>query len=406
MSFRPEEIRKDFPILSSEVNKKPLVYMDNGATTQKPLAVINKVSEVYRSLNSNIHRGVHSLSERMTLLYEESRLKISEFINARHNYEVIFTSGATESINVVAFSFGEKYINEGDEIIISAMEHHSNIVPWQLLAERKKAKLKYIPVTLKGELDLDKIPELISDKTKIVAVMHVSNALGTVNDIESIIEVCHRNEIPVLVDAAQSIQHKNIDVQKLDCDFLVFSGHKIYGPTGIGVLYGKNEYLEKMPPFKSGGDMVDVVTLEKTTFNELPFKFEAGTTNYIGAIGLAEAVEYLNKKGVGKIEAYELELAEYANKKLLDIEDLRIYGESENKIATFSFLIDKIHPLDAGMVFGKLGIAIRTGTHCAQPLMRELGVDGTIRASLCFYNTKEEVDLLVEAINRVKTMFG
>ena len=406
MSIDIQKIRKDFPILNQQIYKRPLVYFDNGATTQKPQCVIDEEVKVYSKENSNIHRGVHYLSEQLTQRYEDARKVVQKFINAKYDHEVIFTSGTTESINTVAFSFGEKYIHEGDEIIISTLEHHANIVPWQMLCERKKAILKIIPINDKGELLIDEYQKLISPKTKIVAVNQVSNALGTVNDVKKIIDIAHQNNIPVLIDGAQSVQHDKIDVQELDCDFFVFSGHKLYGPNGIGVLYGKEKWLNEMPPYMTGGEMIKKVSFEKTTFNELPFKFEAGTPNYVSAIGLATAIDYIQELGLGNIAAYEKELLEYGTKKLESIEGLKIIGTAEKKVSVISFNLDNIHHYDAGMVIDKMGIAIRTGHHCAEPLMDRFNIEGTIRASFSFYNTKEEIDKLYEAILIVKQMFS
>ncbi len=406
MSLDIQKIRNDFPILNQQVYNKPLIYFDNAATTQKPQVVIDEELKIYSHENSNIHRGVHYLSEQLTQRYEDARKVIQEFINAKHDHEVIFTSGTTESINTIAFSFGEKYISEGDEIIISTLEHHANIVPWQMLCKRKKAILKVIPINDKGELLLDEYQKLISPKTKIVAVNQVSNALGTVNDVKKLIDIAHQQNIPVLIDGAQSIQHGNVDVQELDCDFFVFSGHKIYGPNGIGVLYGKEKWLNEMPPFMTGGEMIKKVTFEKTTFNELPFKFEAGTPNYVGAIGLVAAINYIQDIGLENITVYEQELLDYATKKLESIDGLRIIGTSEEKVSVISFVLDNIHHYDAGMVIDKMGIAVRTGHHCAEPLMDRFNIEGTIRASFSFYNTKEEIDKLHEALLTVKQMFS
>jgi cysteine desulfurase / selenocysteine lyase len=406
LSLDIQKIRNDFPILNQQIYNKPLVYFDNGATTQKPQVVIDEEVKIYSKENSNIHRGVHYLSEQLTQRHEDARKVVQKFINAPHDHEVIFTGGTTESINTIAFSFGEKYINEGDEIIISTLEHHANIVPWQMLCERKKAVLKVIPINEKGELLLDEYQKLISAKTKIVAVNQVSNALGTVNDVKKIISIAHQKNIPVLIDGAQSIQHGKIDVQELDCDFYVFSGHKVYGPNGIGVLYGKEKWLNEMPPYMTGGEMIKKVTFEKTTFNELPFKFEAGTPNYVSAIALATAINYIQELGLENIAAYEKELLEYGTEKLGSIEGLRIIGTAENKVSVISFNLDNIHHYDAGMVIDKMGIAVRTGHHCAEPLMDSLNVEGTIRASFSFYNTKEEIDKLYEAILTVKQMFS
>lgn len=406
MSIDIQKVRSDFPILNQRVYQKPLVYLDNGATTQKPKVVIDEVAKIYSQENANIHRGVHYLSEQLTQKYEDARKVVQEFIHAAHGHEVVFTSGTTESINTIAYSFGEKYIHEGDEIIISTLEHHANIVPWQMLCERKNASLKVIPVNDKGELLLDEYEKLIASKTKIIAVNHVSNALGTINDVKKIIDIAHQKDIPVLIDGAQSIQHGKVDVQELDCDFYAFSGHKIYGPNGIGVLYGKEKWLNELPPFMTGGEMIKNVTFEKTTFNELPFKFEAGTPNYVGAIGLAKAIEYIQGIGLENIESYEKELLEYATQKLSAVDGLKIIGTSAKKISVISFILKNIHHYDAGMVIDKMGVAVRTGHHCAEPVMHRFNIEGTIRASFAFYNTKEEVDRLCEALMTVKQMFG
>lgn len=401
-----QKVRRDFPILNQQVYQKPLVYFDNGATTQKPKVVIDEIAKIYSQQNANIHRGVHYLSEQLTQKYEDARKVVQNFIHAAHDHEVIFTSGTTESINAIAYSFGYKFIHEGDEIIISTLEHHANIVPWQMLCERENASLKIIPINDKGELLLDEYEKLISSRTKIVAVNHVSNALGTINDVTKIIDIAHQKDIPVLIDGAQSIQHGKVDVQVMDCDFYVFSGHKIYGPNGIGVLYGKEKWLNELPPFMTGGEMIKNVTFEKTTFNELPFKFEAGTPNYVGAIGLAKAIKYIQGIGLENIEAHEKELLEYATQKLNAMEGLKIIGTSEQKISVISFILENIHHYDAGMVLDKMGVAVRTGHHCAEPVMHRFNIEGTIRASLAFYNTKEEVDRLCEALMTVKQMFG
>lgn len=406
MRIDSKKVRSEFPILNQQVYKKPLVYFDNGATTQKPKVVIDEVAKIYSQENANIHRGVHFLSEQLTQRYEDARKVVQQFIHAAHDHEVIFTSGTTESINTIAYSFGEKYIHEGDEIIISTLEHHANIVPWQMLCERKNASLKIIPINDKGELLLDEYEKLISSKTKLIAVNHVSNAIGTINDVKKMIDIAHQKDIPVLIDGAQSVQHGNVDVQKLDCDFFVFSGHKIYGPNGIGVLYGKEKWLNELPPFMTGGEMIKNVTFEKTTFNELPFKFEAGTPNYVGAIGMAKAIEYIQDIGLENIAAYEKELLEYATQKLNAIEGLKIIGTSAKKISVISFILENIHHYDAGMVIDKMGVAVRTGHHCAEPVMDRFHIEGTIRASFAFYNTKEEIDRLYEALNTVKQMFG
>ena len=406
MEFDVEKIRKDFPILTQKVHGQALAYFDNGATTQKPLQVIETIRKYYEEENSSIHRGLHYLSEKSTETYEKARETVRRFLNAKSTNEIIFTSGSTGSINTIAFSFGEKYIYPGDEVIISEMEHHANIVPWQMMCERKGAKLRVIPFNEKGELILVEYEKLLSDKTKIVAINHVSNTLGTINPAKEIIALAHTRNIPVLVDGAQAVQHGKIDVQDLDADFYVFSGHKVYAPTGIGVLYGKEEILYELPPYQGGGDMVDCVSFEKTTYNELPFKFEAGTMNYIGAAGLASALDYISGLGLENIREYEHSLLEYASRKLMAIEGLEIYGRSSDKISIISFLLDNIHPYDAGMVLDKLGIAVRTGTHCNQPVMDHFKITGTLRASLVFYNTKDEIDRLLDGIQRVIKMFG
>ncbi|UCG28586.1 MAG: cysteine desulfurase [Bacteroidales bacterium] len=406
MNFDVDKIRGDFPILKKTVNNYPLVYLDNAATTQKPKIVIDKIRHLYSQQNSSIHRGVHWLSEQITENYEEARRAVKEFINARSDHEVIFTSGATGSINAIAFSFGEKFLNHNDEVIVSAMEHHANIVPWQMLCERKGASLKIIPINDKGELVMESLDDMLTSRTRLIALTQVSNSLGTVNPVEEIIEMAHGRDIPVLIDGAQSIQHGIVDVRMMDCDFFVFSGHKIYGPNGIGVLYGKEKWLEELPPYQGGGDMVDTVTFEKTTFNRLPFKFEAGTTNYTGAIALATALNYIEKTGREKIADYESGLHEYAASRLNEIGGIKIYGTAKNKISIISFLIEGIHPYDAGMILDKMGIAVRTGTHCAQPVMDRFEIDGTIRASMAFYNTRSEIDRMVEGIEKVKQMFG
>ena len=406
MSFDLKKIRADFPILGRTIYGKPLVYFDNGATTQKPKPVIDIINHYHAEANSNIHRGVHYLSKEATVAYENARKTVQQFIGAEHSQEIIFTSGTTASINTVAFSFGEKYIREGDEILISAMEHHANIVPWQMMCERKKAILRVIPINAKGELVMQDLPKLLNPKTKLVAVTQVSNVLGTVNPVKEIIRIAHASGIPVLIDGAQSIQHIAINVKDLDCDFFVFSGHKMYGPTGTGILYGKQKYLNEMPPYQGGGDMVDLVTFERTTYNELPFKFEAGTTNYIGAIGQAKAIEYIESVGISNIAAHESELLHYATSTLNSIGGLRIFGTAADKGPVISFLIGNIHQFDTGMVLDKLGIAVRTGTHCAQPLMDIYNIEGTVRASLSFYNTKEEIDVLTDGLEKVRTMFS
>ena len=401
-----KDIRSDFPILGTKVYGKPLVYLDNGATTQKPRIVIDAVNEVLTEYNANIHRGVHAISDRASDEYEKAREKVRSFINAGKREEVIFTSGTTGSINAVAFSFGERFVKRGDEILISVLEHHSNIVPWQMMCERKGAKLKIIPINDQGEIIFEEYLKLLSPPVKLVAVTQASNALGIVVPVKKMIEAAHSADIPVLVDGAQGIQHGVTDVTDIDCDFYVFSGHKIYGPTGIGILYGKEKWLTELPPYQGGGDMVENVTFEKTTFNGLPFKFEAGTTNFPGAIGLGAALDYILSVGRENINRREQQLLEYATQRLLSIPGLKIYGESASKISTISFLPEGIHQYDTGMILDKLGIAVRTGTHCAQPVMDRFGISGTVRASMCFYNTKEEIDILGTGIEKVISMFS
>lgn len=400
-----QRIREDFPILSREVYGKPLVYLDNGATTQKPRLVVDALVDEYYSVNANVHRGVHYLSQQATELHEASRETVRRFINARSTAEVIFTRGTTEAINLLVSSFGDEFMKEGDEVIVSVMEHHSNIVPWQLLAARKGIALKVIPMNDRGELLLDEYEKLFSERTKIVSVMQVSNVLGTVNPIREMIATAHAHGVPFLVDAAQSIPHTTVDVQELDADFLVFSGHKVYGPTGVGVLYGKEEWLDRLPPYQGGGEMIQHVSFERTTFNELPFKFEAGTPDYIGTTGLAKALDYVTALGIENIAAHEHALVAYATERLKSIPNLRILGEAEQKSSVISFLVGDIHPFDMGTLLDRLGIAVRTGHHCAQPLMQRLGVEGTVRASFAVYNTKSEVDALVSGIERVSRMF-
>jgi cysteine desulfurase / selenocysteine lyase len=400
------EIRADFPILQRKVYGKPLIYFDNGATTQKPQCVIDAHSNVYSEYNGNIHRGVHYLSDMSSEAYEGARETVRSFLNAGKKEEIIFTSGTTGSINGVAFSFGERYIKRGDEIIISWLEHHANIVPWQMMCERKGAILRVIPVNDSGEIIFSEYLKLLSARTKLVAVTQVSNALGTILPVSEIIAAAHSIDVPVLIDGAQGVQHGYTDVTAMDCDFYVFSGHKIYGPNGIGVLYGKEKWLAELPPFQGGGDMVDKVTFEKTTYNELPFKFEAGTMNYPAAIALATAIGYVKDTGRENIAAMEKELLSYTTERLLSVKGLKTYGNAKEKIPTISFLLDKIHQYDTGMILDKMGIAVRTGTHCAQPVMDRYGIQGTVRASLCFYNTKDEIDSLVAGIEKVKSMFA
>lgn len=399
------KIRKDFPILSREVYGKPLVYLDNAATTQKPRCVVERIEEMYYTLNANIHRGVHFLSQQATDAHEASRVTIQKFIGAKSSDEIIFTRGSTESINLIASTFCRAFCKPGDELIISAMEHHSNIVPWQLQEDITGVKLQVIPINDRQELNIEEFKKKINPRTKLVSITHVSNALGTLNDVDEIIRIAHANNVPVLIDAAQSVQHMKVDVQKMDCDFLVFSGHKTYGPPGMGILYGKEEWLEKLPPYHGGGEMIKRVSFEKTTFNELPFKFEAGTPDFVGSSALATALDYISNIGIENIDRYEHELLTYATEQLSTIDGLKIYGTSLNKNSVISFLVDGVHHYDMGMLLDKMGIAVRTGHHCAQPLMNIMKVDGTVRASFAFYNTKEEVDVLVAGIKRVSSMF-
>ncbi len=403
--FDLNAIRNDFPILNQKVHGKQLVYFDNAATTQKPQQVIDAMVDYYTNYNSNVHRGVHHLSQVATEAYENARKKMASFLNTSDSCELIFTRGTTEAINLVAFSFGEAFVNEGDEIIVSAIEHHSNIVPWQMLCQRKKAKLKVIPVFDNGVLDLDAYAKLITARTKLVAVTHVSNALGTVNPISEMIKVAHEKGVPVLIDGAQGIPHGKVDVQALDCDFYCFSGHKIYGPTGIGGFYGRKSLLEQMPPYQGGGEMINEVTFEKTTFNELPYKFEAGTPSIADAIGLAAAIDYLDNIGWNAIIAHEHDLLQYATEQITKERGVTIIGTSPHKTGLISFLVDGVHPLDAGTILDQLGIAIRTGHHCAQPLMDRFGIPGTMRASFSFYNTTEEIDQMIAGLRTVKQMF-
>ena len=399
------KIREDFPILSREVYGKPLVYLDNGATTQKPRSVVEAITNEYYSVNANVHRGVHFLSQQATELHEASRETVRRFINARSTNEIIFTRGTTESINLLASSFAESQMQAGDEVIVSTMEHHSDIVPWQLQAAKRGIVIKVIPMNDKGELLQDAYKQLFSEKTKLVCVMHVSNVLGTVNPVKEMIAEAHAHGVPVLVDGAQSVPHMKVDVQDLDADFFAFSGHKVYGPTGVGVLYGKEEWLDKLPPYQGGGEMIQSVSFEKTTFNELPFKFEAGTPDYIGTTALAKALDYVTAIGMEQIAAHEHELTQYAMLRLKQIEGMRIFGEAEHKSSVISFLVGNIHHLDMGTLLDRLGIAVRTGHHCAQPLMQRLGIEGTVRASFGLYNTKEEIDILAAGIERVSRMF-
>lgn len=405
--FDINEIRRDFPILEREVNGKPLVYFDNAATTQKPNIVIDSMAHYYRYENANIHRGLHFLSEVATEQYENSRLKVKEFINAMSVSEVILTKGTTDGINLIASTMCRAdMLNEGDEIIISHMEHHANIVPWQLLCNRKKTVLKVIPINDDGEIILEEYKKLISPRTKLVSIVHTSNTLGTINPIKEIIDIAHENNIHVLIDAAQAVAHQRVDVQELDCDFLVFSGHKLFGPTGIGVLYGKAELLNKLPPYQGGGDMIRTVTFEETTFEDIPNKFEAGTPNIVGGIGLGVAIKYMNMFNLGDIQKYEHELLVYATEKMLAIKGIRIIGTAKNKASVISFTVDGIHPYDIGTIIDTDGIAIRTGHHCTQPIMKRFNVPATARASFAFYNTKEEIDIFINALHKVIKMFS
>lgn len=404
--FNVNDLRKEFPILNRKINGNPLVYLDNAATNQKPLQVINSISEYYKTINSNVHRGVHSLSEKATSAYEEAREKVRKFINAGSVKEIIFTKGTTEGVNLVASAFGESILKEGDEVIISGMEHHSNMVPWQILCENKKAVLKYIPITDTGELLMDEFENMINEKVKMISVVYVSNSLGTINPVKEIIDIAHRHGIPVMLDAAQAAPHLKIDVKYLDCDFLAFSGHKVYGPTGIGVLYAKEKLLENMKPYQSGGEMIKTVTYDTTVFNELPYKFEAGTPNIEGAIGLGAAADFVNSLGQENVYLYETELLEYGNRKLDEIGGIRFIGTSREKAGVISFLVEGVHPYDTGTILDQMGIAVRTGFHCTQPLIEQrYNLPGTVRASFAVYNTKQEIDKLAEGLFKVKKMF-
>ena len=398
-------IRKDFPILSREVYGKPLVYLDNAATTQKPLCVLDAMRDEYLNVNANVHRGVHYLSQQATNLHEEAREKVRTFINASKTEEVIFTRGTTEGINLVISSFCDAFMQEGDEVIVSTMEHHSNIVPWQLQAAKKGIAIRVIPMNDRGELLIDEYEKLFNEKTRIVSVAHVSNVLGTVNPVKDMIRIAHEHGVPVLVDGAQSTPHFKVDVQELDCDFFTFSGHKMYGPTGVGVLYGKEDWLDKLPPYQGGGEMIESVSFEKTVFEKLPFKFEAGTPDYVATHGLAKAIDYIESIGIDKIAEHEQMLTRYCMQQLKTIDGMAIFGEAEHKDAVVSFLVGQIHHLDMGTLLDRLGIAVRTGHHCAQPLMDRLGIQGTVRASFALYNTKKEVDILVAGVRRVASMF-
>ena len=403
--FNVNKVRADFPILSREVYGKPLVYLDNGATTQKPRQVVEAMVDEYYNVNANVHRGVHFLSQQATDLHEASREVVRAFIHARSTNEIIFTRGTTESINLLAFSLGEAMVREGDEVVVSAMEHHSNIVPWQMMCERKGAQLRVIPMTDEGDLELETLEGLLTKRTRIVCCTQVSNVLGTVNPVKEVVRIAHDKGIPVLVDGAQSVPHMQVDMQDLDCDFFAFSGHKVYGPTGVGVLYGKEAWLEKLPPYQGGGEMIKNVTFQKTTYNTLPYKFEAGTPDYVATHALATALNYVNGLGMENIEAHERELTRYALEQLQRIEGIRIMGRAQQRDAVISFLVGDIHHLDMGTLLDRLGIAVRTGHHCAEPLMRRLGIEGTVRASFALYNTKEEVDVLVDGIERIRKMF-
>ena len=398
-------LRKDFPTLHQQVHGNPLIYLDNAATSQKPRQVIERINQYYQLENSNIHRGVHFLSQQATDEYEKARHLVQEFINAEHAHEIIYTKGTTEAINLVASSFGRKYLKEGDEIIISSLEHHSNIVPWQILCEQTGASLKVIPINDEGELDMEAYATMLNDRTRLVSVVYVSNALGTINPVEEMIRLAHERDIPVMLDGAQAVPHMKVDVQALGVDFFAFSGHKMFAPTGIGILYGKEKWLNEMPPYMGGGDMIKVVRFEKTTYDDLPHKFEAGTPNIAGGIGLGAGIEYMNAIGIENIAAWEHELLEYGTDVLSRIDGLRIIGTAQNKASVISFLIGNIHPYDAGTILDQLGIAVRTGHHCTQPLMHRFDIPGTVRASFAFYNTKEEIDRLLEGILRVKRMF-
>lgn len=403
--FDVTKIREDFPILSRKVYDRPLVYLDNGATTQKPLCVLDAMREEYLNVNANVHRGVHYLSQQATDLHEQAREKVRKFINAGSVNEIIFTRGTTESLNLVVSSFCDGFMSEGDEVIVSVMEHHSNIVPWQLQAARKGILLRVIPMNDKGELLLDEYEKLFTERTKIVSVTHVSNVLGTVNPVKEIVRIAHEHGVPVMVDGAQSTPHFAVDVQDIDCDFFAFSGHKMYGPTGVGVLYGKEDWLDRMPPYQGGGEMIESVSFEKTVFEHLPFKFEAGTPDYVATHGLATAIDYISSIGIDNISRHEQELTKYCMERMQEIDGIRLFGTANDKDAVVSFLVGDIHHLDMGTLLDRLGIAVRTGHHCAQPLMIRLGIQGTVRASFAMYNTKQEIDVLVEGIKRVSKMF-
>ena len=405
MIYDIDAIRADFPILGRQVYGKPLVYLDNGATTQKPRTVVDAITEEYYSVNANVHRGVHFLSQEATKLHEASRERVRSFINAASASEIIFTRGTTEALNLLASSFGEAFLHEGDEVIVSTMEHHGNIVPWQLLEQRKGIRLRVIPITDKGEICMDEYVKLFNERTRLVSVTHVSNVLGTVNPIGEMIRIAHEHDVPFAVDGAQGVPHIKVDVQALDADFYAFSAHKIYGPTGIGVLYGKEQWLDRMPPYQGGGEMIQTVSFERTTFNELPYKFEAGTPDYVGTTAFARALDYVSALGIEHIAAHEKALTDYALQRLREIPGMRIIGEAEERGAVISFNVADIHPSDLGTLLDRLGIAVRTGHHCAQPLMQRMDIPGTVRASFALYNTMEEVDALVAAVDRVRKMF-
>lgn len=406
MSVDINSLKKEFPILNQEVYGKPYVYLDNAATTQKPLSVIDELTGFYKTYNSNVHRGVHYLSQKATEVFESSRDKVKAFINAPLREEIIFTKGTTDSVNLVASSFARSFLKEGDEIIISAMEHHSNMIPWRIVAEQYGAKLKYISFNEEGVLNFDQFLSLFTDKTRIVAVGHVSNALGTIHPVKEMIAAAHKRSVPVLIDGAQAVPHANVDVKDLDCDFYCFSAHKMYGPTGVGVLYGKKEWLEKLPPYQGGGEMINTVTLDKVIYNELPYKFEAGTPNVADVVAFGAAIDFMKRVGIENIAAHEDQLLQYAHKRLGEIDSIRIYGNAPDKAAVISFLVGDIHPYDMGTIIDKMGVAVRTGHHCAEPVMEFYNIPGTIRASLGIYNTTEDIDRLVEAVERAKQMFS
>lgn len=401
-----DSIRAQFPILEQTVNKRPLVYFDNGATNQKPLMVTDAIVHYYQTINSNVHRGVHTLSQLATDAFEQSRKTVQQFIHAAHEHEVIFTRGTTESINLVAYSFGKAYVKAGDNIVISTMEHHSNIVPWQMMCEERGASMRVIKINEAGELDMDHLQSLLDERTKLLSVTHVSNVLGTINPVKRIVEICHAANVPVMLDGAQAVSHLPVDVQALGCDFYSFSGHKMYGPMGIGILYGREALLNEMPPWQGGGEMIKNVSFEKTTYNELPYKFEAGTPNVADAIGLQKAIEFMQQIGIPHLTAHEHDLTQYAMERLTASGGIRLIGTAAEKTSVVSFLIDNIHPYDAGTILDKLGFAVRTGTHCAEPLMQHYGIHGTVRASFAAYNSRNEIDRFIEAIEQVKNIFA